>query len=387
MRRPWTLTGRQVVRVPRHRCRSCKRTYAELSPWLVRRSWYARDVHRYAIDLWQHGGGSLRRVAEFVRSLIGRQERWLLWQVLAQAPALAERCYLAASTVQRWLDGAGRVAQQTVPGQLEGIATSGCVGADGLWARLRAHAKVVLLALVDNVTALLWPPVVVAEEESEGSWRALFRCAERAGLVLDDLRGVVSDGANGLVGCLQAMVKWANHQRCVWHIWRKLGAEVTRRAAQRAQGLYGAAAKAVRERVRRELVGLIHGVLDAKSLQEAELAMVKLQAHELGAELARLLDNYLDAALLHLNAYNRGLMRVGPEWLWRDWRLRLSRGRNHGTGVRLERAALVWAIYRNFEPAQWRCERKRHYRRPGQSPLAVAGAPPGSISYLDALGV
>lgn len=39
-------------------------------------------------------------------------------------------------------------------------------------------------------------------------------------------------------------------------------------------------------------------------------------------------------------------MRVSPEWLWRDFRLRLSRGRNHGSSERLERAALVWGIYR-----------------------------------------
>ena len=76
-----------------------------------------------------------------------------------------------------------------------------------------------------------------------------------------------------------------------------------------------------------------------------------------------------------------------PEWYWRDFRLRLSRGRNHRSDQRLERAALVWAIYHNFEPAQWRSERKRHYRHPGQSALEVAGAPPGQVSYLDALGV
>ena len=103
--------------------------------------------------------------------------------------------------------------------------------------------------------------------------------------------------------------------------------------------------------------------------------------------MARLLEDHLDAALIHLNAYNRGLLRVGPEWLWRDFRLCLSRGRNHATSARLERAALVWAIYRNFTPAQRRSERKRHYRRPGQSPLAMAGAPPGETSYLDALAV
>jgi hypothetical protein len=103
--------------------------------------------------------------------------------------------------------------------------------------------------------------------------------------------------------------------------------------------------------------------------------------------LAQAVEANLDAAFVHLQEYNRGLGRVAPEWLWRDFRLRLSRGRNHGSDQRLERAGLVWAVYHNFEPAQWRSERKRHYRRPGQSPLAKAGVPPGEVSYLDALGV
>jgi len=53
----------------------------------------------------------------------------------------------------------------------------------------------------------------------------------------------------------------------------------------------------------------------------------------------------------------------------------------------LERAAVLWALYHNFEPAQRRSERKRHYRHPGQSALQVAGVPPGQVSYLDALGI
>ena len=386
-RHPWTLEGRQEVEVRRHRCNRCKRTYIEESAWLVRRSWYARDVHRCAIDLWQHGGISLRRGAEFVRSIMGRQERWLLWHVLSKPPLEEECCHLSGSTVQRWLDGAGREAKRTIAGQLEGIGTSGRVGTDGLWARLRGGAKAVVLALVDNATGLLWPPVVAAEEKSDEPWRRMIERAKTAGLVLDDLRGVVSDGANGLTGCLQAMVKWVNHQRCVFHLWRNLSGELAKQTSKAATGLFGAAAQAVRRHVRRELVGLIRAVLDANSQAEAELALAKLQVHQSGAELARLLESHLDAAFVYLNAYNQGLMRVGPEWLWRDFRLRLSRGRNHATDVRLERAALVWAIYRNFTPAQWRSERKRHYRRPGRSPLDMAGAPPGEISYLDALAV
>ena len=85
--------------------------------------------------------------------------------------------------------------------------------------------------------------------------------------------------------------------------------------------------------------------------------------------------------------YNHGLGRASPEWFWRDFRMRLGHGRNHGSDVRLERAALLFVIDHNFEPAQERSERTRHYRHPGLCPLAVAGLPPHGISYLDALSV
>ena len=71
-RHPWFLDrGQQAVRVQRHMCYACKRTYSEQSPLLVRGSWYAREVHRCALDHWQHGGSSLRRTAEFLRSWLG----------------------------------------------------------------------------------------------------------------------------------------------------------------------------------------------------------------------------------------------------------------------------------------------------------------------------
>lgn len=117
--------------------------------------------------------------------------------------------------------------------------------------------------------------------------------------------------------------------------------------------------------------------------------LAQLAAHQHGQKMAKLMREHLEAALVYRRPINQGLMRVSPEWCWRDFRMRLSRGRNHRSSERLERAALVWAIYHNFTPAQWRCERKRRYRRPGMSPLEVAGAGagPGNISYLDALGV
>jgi hypothetical protein len=387
----WCLNGRIGIVVQRHKCNRCSRaagktvTYSEGSALRVRGSWYAREVHRFSVDHWLHGRSSLRRTAEFVRSMLGHQERWQMWR--PSDPQPQAQCHLAASTVHRWLDGAGRVAEQTVKHQLEGVASSGQVGTDGLWAVLRDRAKRVVLVLVDNVSGLIWPPVVVRGEDREEYWQALFERAREAGLDLDLLRGLVSDGANGLIGHLNKALEWVNRQRCVLHIWQNLSGELARRSSEAAAGLTGQAAKAVRDQTRRELVSLVHGVIDADSGAAGEIALAKLAAHPLGAGLVAILEQHLDTLWVYLLAYNRGLLRVAPEWIWRDFRLRVSRGRNHGSEVRLERASLVWAVYHNFTPAQWRSERRRHYRHPGQSALSVAGAPPGQATYLDALGI
>jgi hypothetical protein len=90
------------VSVQRHRCLGCQRTYSEQSAVLVRGSWYAREVHRSAVDHWRHGGLSLRRTAEFMRSWLGHQERWLRWRPLDPPPAEPSRC--AAKYAARWAD-------------------------------------------------------------------------------------------------------------------------------------------------------------------------------------------------------------------------------------------------------------------------------------------
>jgi transposase-like protein len=163
-RRPWGFAGRQTVRVQRHGCHGCGRSYSEHSALLVRGSWYAREVHRCAIDHWQHVGSSVRRTAEWLRSWLGRQERWQLWRPLTAPPGERERCHLSASTIARWLDRAGRAAEQTVAGQLAGVPSSGQLATDGLWARLRGGTARVVLLLVDSASGVLWPPVVVGHE-------------------------------------------------------------------------------------------------------------------------------------------------------------------------------------------------------------------------------
>jgi hypothetical protein len=289
--------------------------------------------------------------------------------------------------VHRWLDGAGQRAVESVPEQLAGIGETQTLGTDGLWAKLKGQVVRVVLLMVDSVSGLIYPPVVVREEDSASAWEKLFTRAQAAGLDLQKLRGLCSDGAQGLLAYLRRDLFWVLQQRCVWHIWRGLSGELSRAVSQAAQGLADAAAEAMRVQVRGELIKLIRGVIDAQSATAAETALAQLLTHPYGKALGQQLTNLMDRLLVYQMDYCRGLQRVSPEWYWRDFRLRLSRGRNHRSEQRLERAALLWAVYHNFEPAQWRSERKRHYRHPGQSALQVAGVPPGQVSYLDALGV
>jgi len=68
----------------------------------------------------------LRRTAEVLRWWMGQQERWRLWRPLDKPTR--PRCSPAASTVQRWLEGAGQRAVESVPEQLAGIGETQEVG-------------------------------------------------------------------------------------------------------------------------------------------------------------------------------------------------------------------------------------------------------------------
>src|SRR4051794_11675302 len=285
-RRPWFLRGREAVRVQRHRCHGCGRTYSEGSALLVRGGWYAREVRRSAIDHWQYLGTSTRRTAEVLRSWLGHQERWRVWRPLDPAPPDATACHLSASTVERWLDQAGQTAQARVAEQVVGAASSGQMATDGLWARLRGGTQRVVLALVDNVTGVVWPPVVVAGESTAAAWATLFTRAGQAGLVLSELRGIASDGATGLESYRRQALPWVSHQRCVFHLWRSLAGALATAVATVATDLVGAAARTATRQARRTLVGLVRAVYDASTETDAQAALARLAAHALGAALA-----------------------------------------------------------------------------------------------------
>lgn len=391
-RRAVTLGGRQSIAIQRYRCQECGATHSDAHPDLIPGGHYSRSVRRCAIDQWLHTGSSLRRVAEWMRSSIGHQERWLLWHVvpttLDGSPGVARaHCTLSASTLCRWLNQAGVCAEDQVVGLYEGVPSSGLMGADGLWARLRGGTVRVLLMLRDSVTGLLWPPLVATGEEAAVAWEGLLARAQQAGLVLADVRALVSDGAQGLLSYLRQAVPWVYQQRCIFHTWRNLGGEMARQAASAAEGLSGEEGRAARARVQRELTNLVHAVLDAPGPEEAEEALAVLRTHPQGTRLWQVLNARFIELLTHRMAGREGVGRVTPEWCWRDLRLRLSRGRNQGSAERLQRMGTVFTIYHNFTPAQMRRERTRRYLYPGQSALEVAEIDMEGCSYLDILQV
>src|SRR5262249_34700159 len=161
----------------------CRATYSEASPWLVRGGWYAREVRRCAPDRWQRGRGSRRRTAGAPRSRPGGRGGRGPWGAPPPPPP-------PAAPRPRGAGAGGGPGGAALRGRWAGVAASGQVGVDGLWARLRGRAKRVAPLPVETATGVRRPGAV-AREEGEAGWLAPLARAERAGLELDALRGVV----------------------------------------------------------------------------------------------------------------------------------------------------------------------------------------------------
>jgi hypothetical protein len=152
------------------------------------------------------------------------------------------------------------------------------MGTDGLWARLRRGVKRVVLVVTDSVSGVVFPPVVVEGEESAAGWERLFARAQEAGLGLQGVLGLTSDGAQGLIAYLKAGLRWVNQQRCILHVWLNLSGESARAVAKGIQGLAQEVAQEVGKQTREELVALIHAVVDARSYEQAEQALHRLKS-------------------------------------------------------------------------------------------------------------
>ena len=74
-----------------------------------------------------------------------------------------------------------------------------------------------------------------------------------------------------------------------------ISSDISQAASQAAQGLEDDAATQAREQTQQELKTMIHNVLDAKTYDEAEHALLTLMAHPLAEKIAKTLNQHLDA--------------------------------------------------------------------------------------------
>jgi hypothetical protein len=85
------------------------------------------------------------------------------------------------------------------------------------------------------------------ELAARSAWEKLFARAAKAGLDLQQMRGLTSDGAQELLGYLREQLVWVEQQRCVWHVWRQLGRTLTQVVSQATATLDGPAAEQARK--------------------------------------------------------------------------------------------------------------------------------------------
>ena len=114
--------------------------------------------------------------------------------------------------------------------------------------------------------------------------------------------------------------------------------------------------------------------------------------HPQGPVISQFLNAQLDRILVHRVAYYAGLHRVTPEWpkVAPSPPLRPPSWRR----PTFEQANPHSASYHNFEPAQWRSERQRHYTCTARKcrsasrprPRQVAGAPPARAALRRCCG-
>jgi hypothetical protein len=134
-----------------------------------------------------------------MRSWVGRQERYHLWQPLCPVTAETKLCTLEDSTGHRSLAEAGEAAQESVKGQLEGIPSSGTEGGGGLCTRLRSQRSLAAgsVGVGDGVNAL-----AEAVLSRERSWSGNgIGCGEGT-----------SDRDKRLAGYARYLLVWVQHQ-------------------------------------------------------------------------------------------------------------------------------------------------------------------------------
>ena len=335
---------------------------------------------------WGHVGAAHGRAAALVAGPAGAVAT--LVSAGCGPGAAAARCELSASTVQRWLDRAGRHGAATRPsGSSRGAHQR---AARDRWACGRgcgAGATRVVLLLTDSVSGVVWPPVVVDRGGRRAPVAAAVCARSRGGAgpgrpVGRDQRWGERAGAY-----LRQHLSWVNHQRCVWHLWRGLGGELAAQAAAAARTLTGRAAARLRQQTRTELAALVRAVFDAASEAAAWEAHARLAAHPRGPGLATALRDHVAAALVYRRQVPGGAPAGGPRMVLAGLPLapgpRAQRGRAR---ARLERTALRLGDLPQLHPRARKERTAAQISVPGPVPARRGGGAPGRSQLSRRLG-
>lgn len=377
--KPKDLSGVKEVRHQNWYCHDCKRPY--YVPNGLRGKWwhYTRSVRRKSLDMYTHVGGSWRRVTEWIRSEINKNERWHIWHIFRpQQPEPVLQVALCHTTPWRWLQKAGS-DQRAKKNVYDDVPQSGALVADstGVPVRQDSHS---LLGVADPINRVLFNLKRFVVEDEIGIEAHLRRLTD-LGVKISQVWGFMSDGASAFKRMLETVLVKARHFRCIFHLWRNILPFI---ASYKAKA--GAeAAKAFREAVK--------AVWNATELWVAQQHLYALVEKWYALETLRPAIHIVlftfDEAMAHLRYADMGIGRTSNvmEWIWHRYKWRLEPIQCFMSDRGCDNFDALWEVYYNWEPAQKRKEKKRYYAYPGLSPLQVAGCEVTNLSWLDAVGV
>ncbi len=379
------LGGVRTERWQRYWCHPCHCTYTPAHPNCARYQRYARRVQRKALDVRLHFDGSLRKVADLLRTEISPGSgRASIWDpLLVQAAPVHPKAKLAHSTLWRWQV---RISQQALARHAE---------APGVWAgavwqgRLVADATYILIAGVLSMLHLIGVAgnglilrLQVLQAATTSSVQQEFRHAcSSLGATWDDWQHLMSDGASVYQDLVAMEAPQVTAHRCLFHLWRNayprlqqletlVGDEIASAVEQALRRAWQAPDVSTAQRILQQLANTWFGF-------DAVLAFIAWVQSTLAAVLAPQqlpgMPRSSNAAELRFERYKRRYRMMHSGFMSRagaqSWQT-------------------LWQVYANAEPTQIRHESTRQYHQPaGQPLLERAGLALRGLSWLDLLQV
>jgi len=257
---------------------------------------------------------------------------------------------------------------------------SGALVADGTGVVIKGVR--VSLHLIGDAVSRVGMRIQRLPKESELAIRGQFRALLAGwGLTVEEVKVLISDGASWYRAALDWVLRKAQQQRSIFHLWRNILPFIRDYGAQ------------VGEEGARQFMAEVKAVWDAASLALAQAEWLALQARW-GAvttlqEGLALIEKTLTEAMLHTKGVVEGMGRTSnvAERFFRRYKQRLARMGCFMSPGGCDNFNAVWMVYIDMEPYQVRREQKKPYRYPGRCPLEIGGAPIQGLTWLDLLEI